>query len=130
VKETNLVVGADVSRQRTLVDAFLAATRSGDLDAIVALLDPNVILRADAGPGASEVIRGARKVGKQALFFSELVEVLRPVLVNGLAGLASWRSDGMAFSILAFTVNQDAIVEIDVLADPARLQRLDLPAVH
>jgi RNA polymerase sigma-70 factor, ECF subfamily len=84
---------ADLTCQREVVDAFLAAARGGDLDALLAVLDPDVVLRADRGgvpPGASRELHGARTVAEQALTFSRLVEFARPVLVNGTAGIVSW----------------------------------------
>jgi RNA polymerase sigma-70 factor, ECF subfamily len=123
---------ADLARQREAVDAFLAAARGGDFDALVAVLDPDVVLRVDRGPappGAPVVLRGAPVVAKQAHAFSAragLGLIVRPALVNGAAGLVSWLPDGRLYSVLAFTVAQGRIVEIDVFADPARLGRLGL----
>jgi RNA polymerase sigma factor (sigma-70 family) len=123
------VPDADLTRQREVVDAFLAAARGGDFDALLAVLDPDVVLRADRGavsPGALREVRGARAVAEQALFFSRLVEFVQPVLVNGAAGIVSWLPGRRPFSIMGFTVAQGRIVEIDVLSDPARLRQLDL----
>jgi RNA polymerase sigma-70 factor, ECF subfamily len=120
---------ADLTCQREVVDAFLAAARGGDLDALLAVLDPDVVLRADRGGvprGASRELRGARAVAKQALTFSRLVEFARAVLVNGAAGIVSWLPGGQPFSVMGFTVRRRRIVEIDILADPARLRQLDL----
>lgn len=122
----------DLARQREIVDAFLAAARGGDFDALVAVLDPDVVLRADRGAepaGASRVVRGAQTVAKQALLFSGRAPglIVRPALVNGAAGIISWLPDGRPYSILGFTVARGKIVEIDVLSDPERLRRLDLP---
>ena len=120
---------ADLTCQREVVDAFLAAARDGDFDALLAVLDPDVVLRADRGgvpPGASRELRGARAVAEQALTFSRLVQFARPVLVNGAAGIVSWLPGGQPFSVMGFTVRRRRIVEIDILADPARLRRLDL----
>jgi RNA polymerase sigma factor (sigma-70 family) len=118
---------ADLARQREAVDAFLAAARGGDFDALVAVLDPEVVLRADRGaiPGASRVVRGARDVAEGALAFAELARFARPALVNGAAGLVV-APHGQPFSVMGFTVSRGRIVEIDILADPARLRRLDL----
>jgi RNA polymerase sigma-70 factor (ECF subfamily) len=121
---------ADLSRQREVVDAFLAAVRSGDFDALLAVLDPDVALRSDRGAGASKEVRGARAVAKQALFFSRLAASVQPVLVNGAAGIVSWLPGGQPFSIMAFTIKRGRIVEIDVLGDPARLQRLNLAVLN
>jgi RNA polymerase sigma factor (sigma-70 family) len=122
------VPDVDLTRQRAIVDAFLAAARGGDFDALLAVLDPDVVLRADRGavsPGASRLVRGARAVAEQALTFSHLVASVQPVLVNGAAGIASWLPGGRLFSVMGFTV-RGKIVEIDVLADPERLRHLDL----
>jgi RNA polymerase sigma-70 factor, ECF subfamily len=121
---------ADLTRQREVVDAFLAAARRGDFDALVAVLDADVVVRADGGagrPGTSRELRGAKAVAEQALAFSRLVQSAQPVLVNGVPGIVSWLPDGRPFSVMGFTVRCGQIVEIDVLADPARLGRLDLP---
>jgi Sigma-70, region 4 len=123
------VSDADLTCQREVVDAFLAAARGGDLDALLAVLDPDVVVRADRGAvpaGALKEIRGARVVAEQALTFSRLIHSARPVLVNGAAGIVSWLPNGQPFSVMGFTVRRRKIVEIDILADPARLRRLDL----
>jgi RNA polymerase sigma factor (sigma-70 family) len=119
----------DLSRQREVVDAFLAAARKNDFDALLAVLDPDVVLRADRGampPGASRVVRGARTVAEHALTFWRLAGSVRPALVNGAAGIVAFAPDGRLFSVVGFTVRLGKIVEIDVLADPARLKRLNL----
>jgi RNA polymerase sigma factor (sigma-70 family) len=118
---------ADLARQRRLVDAFLGAARDGDFEALVAVLDPDVVLRADRGvrPGASTEIRGARTVAARALTFAKLGGLARPALVNGAAGFVV-ATRGRAVAVAGFTVANDRIVEIDVLADPARLRELDL----
>jgi RNA polymerase sigma factor (sigma-70 family) len=122
---------ADLARQREVAAAFLAAAREGDFDALVAVLDPDVVLRADLGPlpedGSTEV-RGAAAVAGQALTYSRLDLLVQPALVNGAVGAVSTR-DGQPFSVGGFTVKGGKIVEIDILADPARLRRLDLAAV-
>jgi RNA polymerase sigma factor (sigma-70 family) len=120
----------DVARQREVVDAFLAAARGGDFEALVTVLDPDVVLRADRGvaQGGSIEVTGAAAVANQALMFSRLGAgggTVRHALVNGAAGVVATR-DGRPFSVLGFTVSGGRIVEIDILADPARLDRLDL----
>jgi RNA polymerase sigma factor (sigma-70 family) len=123
----------DLDRQREVVDAFLAAARRGDFDALLAVLDPDVTLRADRGavpPGASKIVRGARAVAERALSFAQLVESARQVLVNGAPGIVSWFPDGRPFAVIGFTVERGKIVEIDILADPARLRQLDLQALR
>ncbi|MBV9779251.1 MAG: sigma-70 family RNA polymerase sigma factor [Acidobacteriaceae bacterium] len=117
---------ADLSHQRKVVDAFLAAERAGDFDGLVAVLDPEVVLRSDYMPGGLKELRGAGVVAQQAIMFSKLAGFVQPVLVNGTAGIVSWRPDGQPFSVMGFTVSGGKIIEIDVLRDPARLSRLNL----
>jgi RNA polymerase sigma-70 factor (ECF subfamily) len=119
----------DLARQREVVDAFLAASRGGDFEALLAVLDPEVVLRADDGAaGASRLVRGARAVAGQALTYSRLAPFSRPALVNGAAGTVT-APGGVPFAVMSFTVAGGKIVEIDILADPERLSRLDLRAV-
>jgi RNA polymerase sigma-70 factor, ECF subfamily len=104
-----------------------AAGRDGDFDALVAVLDPDVVLRADLGPlaGGSTELRGAAAVAGQALCYSRLGLVVQLALVNGAVGAVSTRG-GELFSVGGFTVSGGKIVEMDILADPERLRRLDL----
>jgi RNA polymerase sigma factor (sigma-70 family) len=121
----------DPVRQREVVDAFRAAARDGDFDALVGLLDPDVVLRADGGalrPDATVVVRGAPAVARQALTFAPLAPFQRPALVNGAAGVIV-APHGRPFAVLAFTVSRGKIVEIDVFADPVLLRRLDPEAL-
>jgi RNA polymerase sigma-70 factor (ECF subfamily) len=122
---------ADLSRQREVVDAFFAAARDGDFDALVAVLDPDVVLRADGGAaeGASRELRGAQTVARGAFAAAQLGRTLRPALVNGAAGVVVFER-GRPVSVMGFTVAGGKIVEIDVLADPDRLSRLDLSALN
>ena len=122
------VPDADLSTQQEVVAAFMAAAREGDFDALVAVLDPDVVLRADVGAppaGMSREIRGAEAVASQALSFSRLDLYTRPALINGAAGAVTSR-EGEPFSVVGFTVRGGRIVQIDILADPDRLRRLDL----
>ena len=127
VQAENTVPDADLDAQREVVEAFLAAARDGDFDRLVAVLDPDVVLRADLGPlaGGLREARGAAAVAGQALSYSRLGLVMHPALINGAAGGVSTR-DGRPFSVGGFTVRGGKIVEIDILADPERLRRLDL----
>jgi RNA polymerase sigma-70 factor (ECF subfamily) len=121
----------DLPRQRAVVDAFFAAARDGDLDGLVALLDPDVVLRADGGAARTRptvVLRGAGTVAGQAVTAQRLVPSVRPALINGTAGVVAVIA-GRAFSVMAFTVTGGRIVAIDVLYDPERLAGLDLPAL-
>jgi RNA polymerase sigma-70 factor (ECF subfamily) len=129
VQVAAVVPDADLARQREVVEAFLTAARGGDFEALLAVLDEEVVLRSDRGgepPGALTEVRGARAVAEQAAFFSRLVESVRPALVNGVAGIVSWLPGGRPFSVMGFTIRRAKIVAIDVLADPSRLRRLDL----
>jgi RNA polymerase sigma factor (sigma-70 family) len=122
------VSDADLDRQREVVDAFFAAARDGDFEALVAVLDPDVVLRSDGGaarPGASFVVHGARAVAEQAMTFARLSPFVRPALVNGGAGVVV-APGGRPFSVMGFTVGNGRTIEINGLADPERLHRLDL----
>jgi RNA polymerase sigma-70 factor (ECF subfamily) len=122
------VQDTDLTRQRKVVDAFLAAAHDGDFDALVAVLDPDVVLRADQGAAAMHLIRGATTVASGAVRFHELAAeniVVKRALVNGAAGFLSVQ-DGEPLSLLGFTVINGRITEIDILSDPARLRELDL----
>ncbi|MDQ3317638.1 MAG: sigma-70 family RNA polymerase sigma factor [Actinomycetota bacterium] len=129
VRGAPAVPDVDLARQRELVDAFLAASRGGDFGALLEVLDPDVVLRADYGAaGASRKVDGAAAVADQALTFSRLGGpdlLARPALVNGAVGRVVFR-DGRLFAVMGFTVAGGKIVEIDILADPERLRRLDL----
>src|SRR5918992_1348755 len=119
------VPDADLTAQWEVVEAFLAAARQGDFDALVAVLDPDVVLRADGGPtGLSRHLEGAKAVAGQALFWERQVDLIR-ALVNGVPGVVAIRN-GRPFSVGAFTVKNGKIVEIDFLADPERIAQLDL----
>ena len=119
---------ADLARQREVVDAFFAASRDGDFDALVAVLDPDVELRIDGGvlrEEASLILRGADAVAAHTATYSELYPFVRPALVNGAAG-AVVAPAGRLFSVMAFTVTNGKITAIDALVDPERLAQLDL----
>ena len=118
----------DLAHQREVVDAFFAAARDGDFEALVAVLDPDVVARTDGGPGASSIIRGAAAVAAGARAYAQRAPFVRPAIVNGAAG-AVVAPAGRPVSIMAFTVRNGKIVAIDALADRARLRRLDLSAI-
>ena len=120
----------DPGRQRKVVNAFLDAVRRGDFEALLEVLDPDVVLNSDQVSDALKKIRGAGIVAQQALMFSRLAEYVQPVLVNGTAGIISWLPDGRPFSVMGFIVRKGRIVEINVLRDPDRLRRLDLTVVR
>jgi RNA polymerase sigma-70 factor, ECF subfamily len=121
-----------VRQQRRVVDAFMAAAQKGDFEGLVAVLDPDIVLRADGGAlaGLSRVVRGASAVAAQAATFSKSGLSNQLVLVNGSLGFVSRRPDGRVFSIVGFTIAGGKVVEIDSLADPERLSRLDLSAIE
>ncbi|MQA74793.1 MAG: sigma-70 family RNA polymerase sigma factor [Solirubrobacterales bacterium] len=128
VRGESTVPDSDLDAQREVVDAFFAAARDGDFEALVAVLDPDVVLRADLGPlpvGGSREVRGAAAVAGQARAYSRVGLVVHPALVNGAPGAVSTRN-GEPFSVGGFTVRGGRIVGIYFLADPARLRRLDL----
>ncbi len=119
---------AGIACQREAVDAFFAASREGDFGALLAVLDPDVVLRIDGGAvraGLSREVRDVRAVAEQTLTFSRLFPFVRPALVNGAAGVVV-APRGRPFAVMGFTVRRGKIVEIDVLADPARLRQLGL----
>lgn len=124
------VPDTDLDRQRELVDAFMAAARNGDFEALVAVLDPEVVVRADSGVGIDRELRGAAVVARNASAFHRLGLLTRPAIVNGVAGAVALRDDGSAFSVGAFTVRGGKIVAIDFLADPVRLAGLDLTVLQ
>jgi len=113
--------------QQEVVDAFLAASRDGDFDALVAVLDPDVVRRLDTGGGTIVEVRGAENVARRAMAAARLDLVVRPALINGTHGWIALL-DGRPFSLGAVSVRGGKIVEIDILADPQRLSRLDLAA--
>jgi hypothetical protein len=119
------VPDADLDTQRTVVEAFIAASRNGDFEALLAVLDPDVVLRADLGAGGLREVRGAAAVGSQARGYSQLGLRVRLALVNGAFGAVATR-DGEPFSVVGYTVSNGRIVAIAILADPERLSRLDL----
>jgi RNA polymerase sigma factor (sigma-70 family) len=125
VQGERAVPDANLDTQREVVDAYLAAAREGDFDALVAVLDPDVVVRADLGPGRTREFRGAETVARQALGYRRLGLVVQPALVNGAVGAVSTRN-GELFSVAGVTVRGGKIVEMDFLADPERLAQLDL----
>jgi RNA polymerase sigma-70 factor (ECF subfamily) len=119
----------DLSRQREVIDAFLAASRGGDFDALLAVLDPDVVLRADQTVmdiGASKEVRGALAVAEQ---FSGRARAAKPAIVNGAFGLV-WAPGGQARVVFSFTITNGKIVAIDMLADPERLREMDLTMLN
>jgi RNA polymerase sigma-70 factor (ECF subfamily) len=119
---------ADAAAQQEVVEAFLAAARDGDFDALLAVLDPDVVVREDSGSGTIAEIRGAENVARRAKSFSQLGLVARPALVNGGAGWVSLL-DGQVYAIAGITVQRGRITSMEILMDRARLAELDLPAL-
>jgi RNA polymerase sigma-70 factor (ECF subfamily) len=125
VRAENTVPDADLAAQREVVEAFLAAARDGDFDGLVAVLDPDVVVRQDFGRAGAREIRGANAVASQATTYAQAGLVSKPALVNGAIGVVATR-EGEPFSVGGFTVRGGRIVEIDWLADATRLRELDL----
>jgi RNA polymerase sigma-70 factor (ECF subfamily) len=123
---------ADLRQQRRVVDAFLAAAQKGDFEALLGVHDPDSLLRADGGAvkGMSRLVRGAQDVVAQAAAFSKINLSDQIVLVNGNVGVVTRLPDGRLFSVVAFTIANGKVVEMDILADPDRLGRLDLSAIQ
>jgi RNA polymerase sigma factor (sigma-70 family) len=118
----------DIARQREVVDAFFAAAHSGDFEALVAVLDPDVVSRIDAGAGSlvpSGVLHGAETVARQTLAIASIAAPKHPVLVNGAAGVIITLG-GRPVAVMGFTVSGGKIVEINSINDPERLRQLDL----
>ncbi len=119
---------ADLTAQHAVVDAFFAAGRAGDFDRLVTVLDPDVALRGDFGPGQSRSVQGASAVAGLARGYAEPEREVRPAAVNGAAGAVIFVG-GRATAIMGFVVRRGRVAAIDVLADPARIARIDLSAV-
>jgi RNA polymerase sigma-70 factor (ECF subfamily) len=131
VRAQPTVPDVDVSAQRRVVEAFLAAARHGDFEALVATLDPDVVLRADAGParpGMSAEVHGAIAVAQRASMWSRVDLAMHPVLVNGAFGVVA-TLNGVPFTVAAAIVRDGRIATMDFLADPDRLAQLDLKLV-
>jgi RNA polymerase sigma-70 factor (ECF subfamily) len=127
------VPDTDLDGQWAVVDAFLTASRDGDFARLLAVLDPDVVLRSDGGaarPQLVSVLRGAEAVASGAMAFRQFGETATRALVNGIPGAVAWTSDGRPFAVGSLTVAGGRIVSIDILADPDRLNRLDLDSVR
>ena len=128
------VPDVDLEGQWAVVDAFLAAARDGDFERLLAVLDPEVVLRSDGGvarPDLVTLLRGAQAVAEGAMTFRRFAETATRILVNGIPGGVAWSPDGSPFAVVAMSVKGERIVGIDILADPDRLGRLDLtPFAH
>jgi RNA polymerase sigma factor (sigma-70 family) len=125
VRRERTVPDTDLDGQREVVDAFLAAAREGDFDRLLTILDPDIALKVDLGAAGSRELHGAEAVAGEARAYAGLGLDMRPVVINGVAGVVTYL-DGELFSIGAATVRAGKIVELDILADPERLAELDL----
>ena len=127
IRGADPVSDVDLGAQWEVVDAFIAAARGGDFDALVAVLDPDVVLRSDGGrvPGLSQYVRGAEAVAGQALMWARVDLTRQRAVINGGAGMVMYM-DGEPFSICAVTVKNGKLAELDFLADPERIAQLDL----
>jgi RNA polymerase sigma-70 factor (ECF subfamily) len=129
VRGATAVPDVELAEQQRVVEAFLAAAREGDFDSLLEMLDPEVTLRVDAGPGsplARAPIVGAEEVLAEAQRWNALAPYSRPAVVNGVAGAVIGRPDGTVFTVVALTVANGRITAIDFLVDPAKLARLSL----
>jgi RNA polymerase sigma-70 factor, ECF subfamily len=129
VQGARAVPDPDLDRQREVVDAFLAASREGDFEALAAVLDPEVVLHQDFGGGVTRELRGIEAVAGQAQLYARLDLAIHPVLVNGALGAVALR-DGRPFSIGALTVRDGKIVELDFITDRERLEKIDLSILN
>ncbi len=130
------VPDVDLAGQWAVVDAFLAASREGNFEALLAVLDPDVVLRSDGGvprPELVSLVRGAQAVAERAMTFRRFAATATAtatrILVNGIPVGVAWAPDGSLFAILALTVTGGRIVAIGILADPERLAKVDLTVV-
>ena len=131
VQGADRVPDSGLSEQREVVSAFLTALRAGDFEGLIAVLDPDVVVRADSTtvpPGPQTEIRGARTWAKGAIAFSQLVRSAPPMLVDGAVGLV-WAPGGRLSRVLRFTITRGKIVQVEIIADPARLRDLDLAVI-
>jgi RNA polymerase sigma-70 factor (ECF subfamily) len=119
---------SDLVRQREVVEAFLTALRAGDLQALLAVLDPDVVVRADMGDGAPTESRGAALYARQASAFAHMAQHVRTVLVNGRVGLV-FAPRGRLIRVVRLTVANGRVAEIEIIGHPARLAELDLSIV-
>jgi RNA polymerase sigma-70 factor (ECF subfamily) len=123
------VPDVDLDGQWAVVDAFLAAARSGDFERLVSILDPDVVVRSDGGtarPQLNTLVHGARAVAAQAMSFRNFGDRSTRALVNGAPGGIAWLPDGSPFAVIGMTVSRGKVVRLDILADPGRLRELDL----
>ncbi|MBB5119704.1 RNA polymerase sigma 70 [Streptomyces eurocidicus] len=129
VQDASPATDTDPAERRTVVDAFLTAARGGDLEALVAVLDPEIVARSDGGTLLPSALRrGAAEIAAQAITFARIAEAARPVLVNGTPGVVAI-ADGRVMSVMSFTVRDGKVTALDILVDPERLARIDVEAL-
>ncbi len=128
VREAAPAPDPDLARQRAVVDAYFAATREGDLEALMAVLDPDVVLRRHRRDGEPQERRGAARVARGAITARHLAPYVRPALVNGAAGAVAFK-DERAFAVIGFTVIDDRVAVIDVFNDPELVAALDIRGI-
>jgi RNA polymerase sigma factor (sigma-70 family) len=126
VQGVDTALDTDLSRQRAIVDAFLTAARDGDFDALLEVLDPDVVVRSD---GAAALIRGAAAVAGRAVTGAGFARVSLPALINGAVGVVA-AADGRPISVIAFMIMNGKIVAVDIIGDPDRIAGLDLTILH
>jgi RNA polymerase sigma-70 factor (ECF subfamily) len=130
VRATPTIPDAALAQRRDVVEAFLAAARTGDIGALLGLLDPDVVVRADLGAAPTAVeVRGARPVAEQALTFARRVRFAQPALIDGAIGIIV-APQGRLSTAMTFTVTHGKIIKIDIVADPERLRGLELALVN
>jgi RNA polymerase sigma factor (sigma-70 family) len=113
-----------IEEQRDTVTAFLTAARAGNFERLLEILDPDVVVRADLGPhGRSREVRGAKAVASEVLAYAQFTRYARPAIINGTPGIVGMR-DGRPSAVMAFTVTDRHITEIDIIADPERLTQV------
>ena len=128
VRREDTTRDSDLKSQRVVVDAFLSALRAGDFEGLLAVLDPDVLVRLGPGvgaPGAPQEIRGAENWARGAVAFSRLAQLVQPALVDGAVGLV-FAPRGRLARVLSFTIVNGKIVEVEIIADRQRLEQLDL----
>lgn len=128
VRGTSAVPASNLTEQREVASAFLSALRAGDIESLIALLDPDVVVHLDEAatrPGAPREIRGARNWASGAVAFARMVKFTQPALVNGSVGLL-WAPRGRLMRVLTFTLKRGKIAEVEIIADPVHLRELDL----
>lgn len=132
VQGASTMAGANVAEQLEIANAFLTALRAGDIEGLISVLDPDVVVHVDeaaARPGAPREIRGAQNWARGAVAFAAVARLVQPVLVNGSVGFV-WAPQGRLMRVLTFTLKSGRIAEVEIIGDPARLRELDVAVVN